>query len=340
MQKVNLKALSREEARGFLSGLGLPSYRAAQLLHWIYEKRAGSIGEITVFSKRLRAELDARAYVSNLGLLDRQISSDGAEKFLFGLEDGLSVESVLIPTDKRLSLCISSQVGCAMGCGFCLTGREGLKRNLRAHEIVDQVVSAGRLVSPRRISNIVLMGMGEPLHNLKEVTEALWRMTDIMNVSPRKITLSTSGIADRMLEFARKAPPVNLAVSINASSDGVRDKIMPANRKHPLKALLEACRKYPLPARRRITFEYVMIKDINDSREDAGRLVTLLRGIPSKVNLIPLNEFKGCGFRRPSEKRMLDFQEALTRAGLTAMLRKSRGQDILAACGQLRGAHE
>jgi 23S rRNA (adenine2503-C2)-methyltransferase len=340
MRKVNLKALSREEAKEFMSGLGLPNYRALQLLHWMYEKRSSSIGEITEFSKRLRAELDARAYMSNLGFLDRQTSSDGTEKFLFGLEDGISVESVLIPAEDRLTLCISSQVGCAVGCRFCLTGRDGLRRNLMAHEIVDQVVSTGRLVSPRKISNIVLMGMGEPLYNLNEVTEALWRMTDIMNISPRRITLSTSGIADRMLEFSRKAPPVNLAVSLNASSDSVRDKTMPVNKRYPMKALMEACRKYPLPARRRITFEYVMIKGINDSGKDAGMLVALLRGIPSKVNLIPLNEFEGCEFSRPSERRMLDFQEALAKAGLTAILRKSRGQDILAACGQLRGAHK
>ena len=336
MPKINLKALSREEAKEFMTELELPSYRALQLLRWIYEKRACSVGEITEFSKHLRAELDARAYVSNLGLLERQISSDGTEKFLFGLEDGLSVESVLIPAEDRITLCISSQVGCAMGCRFCLTGREGLKRNLAAYEIVDQLISTGRLIVPRRISNIVLMGMGEPLHNHKEVIEALWRMTDIMDISPKRITLSTSGIADRMLEFARKAPPVNLAVSLNASSDDVRDMLMPINRKYPLKLLLDTCRKYPLQARKRITFEYILIKDINDSREDARRLAVILKGIPAKVNIIPLNEFEGCEFRRPSEKKVLDFQEVLCHGGLTAMLRQSRGQDILAACGQLR----
>jgi 23S rRNA (adenine2503-C2)-methyltransferase len=339
MQKINLKALTRDEAEGFMTGLGLPSYRTSQLLHWIYEKRAGSIEEITEFSKKLRAELNEQAYVSNLGLLDRQISSDGTEKFLFRLEDGLSVESVLIPAEDRITLCISSQVGCAIGCRFCLTGREGLKRNLASHEIVDQLILAGRLVSPQRIGNIVFMGMGEPLHNLKEVIEALWRMTDMMNISPRRITLSTSGVADRMLEFARKAPPVNLAISLNASIDDVRDAIMPINRRYPLRLLLDTCRKYPLQARRRITFEYILIQDVNDSKADARRLANILRGIPAKINIIPLNEFEGCELRRPSERTILDFQEVLHQAGLTAVLRKSRGHDILAACGQLRGGH-
>jgi 23S rRNA (adenine2503-C2)-methyltransferase len=337
MGKTDLKALGSEEMGAFVSGLGLPGYRASQLLHWIYEKRASSIEEITELSKPLRGELASRAYISNLRLLGRQASSDGTEKYLFGLEDGQSIESVLIPEAGRLTLCVSSQVGCAMGCRFCLTGRGGLKRNLRAHEIADQVMAAARLISPRRITNLVLMGMGEPLHNFDETVEALRRMTALLGFSGRRITLSTVGLVPRILELPLKAPQVNLAVSLNATTDAVRDRIMPVNRKYPIALLMDACRRYPLPKRRRITFEYVLMEGINDSPADARRLLALLRGIPSKVNLIPLNEYEGCEFRRPPEGRVLGFQKALIDAGVTAIIRKSKGQDISAACGQLRG---
>lgn len=337
VDKTDLKALGSEEMAAFVSGLGLPGYRASQLLHWIYEKRASSIGEITELSKALREELASRAYISNLSLLKRQASSDGTEKYLFGLEDGQSIESVLIPDAGRLTLCVSSQVGCAMGCRFCLTGRGGLRRNLRAHEIADQVLAAARLISPARITNVVLMGMGEPLHNFNETVEALRRMTTLMGFSGRRITLSTVGLAPRILELPLKAPQVNLAVSLNATTDAVRDRIMPVNRKYPIGVLMDACRRYPLPRRRRITFEYVLMDGINDSPEDARRLRALIRGIPSKVNLIPLNEFEGCEFKSSPEGRVLSFQKALLDAGITAMIRKSKGQDISAACGQLRG---
>jgi len=337
MGKVDLKTLGEEELKSFMAAHGLPAYRAGQLLHWIYEKGAGSIEDITVFSKSLRAALGEAAYIGGLRVADRMKSSDGTEKFLFELEDGLRVESVLIPDEKRLTLCISSQVGCAMGCRFCLTGKGGLKRNLRAHEIADQVISARRL-SPGRITNIVLMGMGEPLHNLKEVGEALWRMTRLMKYSPRRITVSTSGLADRMLELPAVAPPVNLAVSLNATTDGQRDYIMPVNRRFPIKRLIEACRRYPLQKRRRITFEYVMMAGFNDSDDDARRLARIVRQVPSKVNLIPVNEYEGLEFQRPSEERVLKFQGVLAAAGVTAFIRKSKGADILAACGQLSAA--
>jgi 23S rRNA (adenine2503-C2)-methyltransferase len=338
MKKTDLKALSVKEMRAFVSGLGLPGYRASQLLHWIYERRASSIGEMTELSKALREELEEKAYVSNLRLMDRQASPDGTEKYLFGLEDGESIESVLIPEAGRLTLCVSSQAGCAMGCRFCLTGRGGLRRNLRAYEIVDQMIAAARLVAPLRITNVVLMGMGEPLHNYTEVVEALSRMTGLLNLSGRRITVSTSGLAKRMLDLSRAAPSINLAVSLNATTDPQRDGIMPVNRKYPLGVLMEACRRYPLPRRRRITFEYVLMDGVNDSRADARRLLALIRGIPCKVNLIPLNEYEGCGFGRPPEARVLEFQKTILDAGVTAMIRKSKGQDISAACGQLRGS--
>ena len=312
----------------------MPKYRADQLLHWIYERYACSLQEITEFSKALRSELAQTAYISNLGLADRQRSKDGTEKFLFSLEDGQTIESVLIPDKDRLTLCISSQAGCAMGCGFCLTGGMGLVRNLKAHEIVDQIISANRLIAPAKITNIVLMGMGEPLANFDEVVEALWRITGLMGISKRRITLSTSGLVPKMLEFPAKAPDVNLAISLNATTDEARSRIMPINKTYPIKELLDACRRYPLRPRRRITFEYVLIGGVNDTQADAKRLVKLLRGIPCKVNLIPCNPEEQSSMKRPSEESILAFQKVIADSNITVLVRESKGQDILAACGQ------
>ena len=338
MTRTNLKALSVEEMKGFVSGLGLPAYRAKQILRWIYEKRAQAIEERTDRSKDLRERLGEISYISNFNLMERKTSEDGTEKYLFGLDGGEAIESVLIPDEDRLTLCISSQAGCAMGCAFCLTGKMGFKRNLKAYEIVEQVISASRLIGARHITNIVFMGMGEPLMNLDEVAEALTRMTVLMKISKRKITLSTSGYLPGIKKLSTVAPRVNLAVSLNAATDEVRDKIMPINRKYPIAALIEALRHYPLEKTRRITFEYVMIDGLNDRPADARRLVKLLKGIPSKINLIPFNEYPGCGIRRPAEEKVLAFQEILVGSGMIALLRKSKGKDIMAACGQLKGA--
>ena len=343
MEKTNLKALSKQEMETHLREYGLSAYRARQLIHWIYERQVRSIEEITEFSKELRERLSERAYLSNLALLARQTSGDGTEKFLFGLEDGESIESVLIPDEDRLTLCISSQVGCALCCRFCLTGTLGLRRNLKAFEIVDQIISVSRMIKTQhpsgKITNIVFMGMGEPLANFDEVVEALWRITGFMKISPRRITLSTAGIVPKIMELPRKAPPVNLAVSLNAATDRVRDSLMPVNKTYPLRELMDACRRFPLQPRRRITFEYVLLKGVNDGLEDARRLVALLKGIPSKVNLIPFNPSEGSEFQRPDEERVLEFQKILLKGNVTALIRKSKGQDILAACGQLKAGY-
>lgn len=338
MTKINLKALSREALPAYIKSLGLTAFRAKQLAHWIYERRAEDIVEISEYSRELRDRLAEQAYISNLKMLDRLVSVDGTEKYLWELQDGETIESVLIRDDDRLTLCISSQVGCALKCAFCLTGTLGLKRNLESHEIADQVISAARLAAPKTITNIVLMGMGEPLMNFDNVVEALWRMTDWMHISPRRITLSTAGIVPKILELTKRAPIVNLAISLNATTNSVRDRVMPINRTYPLKDLLAACRAFPLPPRRRITFEYVLLKDVNDTPEDAKRLDELLRGIPAKVNLIPFNPFPGAPFGRPEEHRVLAFQERLAGKYMTVLVRKSKGQDILAACGQLKAA--
>lgn len=348
MSKINLKALSKAAMEEFVKEQGLPAYRAKQILHWIYEKKAESIESITEFSIELRKKLSDIAYISNLELLKRQVSKDGTEKFLFGIEDAESIESVLITDEDRHTLCISSQVGCAMSCGFCLTGGIGFKRNLKAHEIVDQIIAVMKVKSEELkfksftnpVTNIVFMGMGEPLLNLDEVVEALHRITEFMGFSKRRITLSTCGIAPKITELYRRAPHVNLAISLNATTDDVRNRLMPVNKEYPIRVLLDACRKIPLSPRDRITFEYVMIDGMNDSLSDAKRLVTLLRGIPSKVNLIPFNPFAGSKFKRPSDERVLAFQEILVRGKIYTFIRKSKGQDILAACGQLKAGYK
>ncbi|HMK50693.1 MAG TPA: 23S rRNA (adenine(2503)-C(2))-methyltransferase RlmN, partial [Thermodesulfovibrionales bacterium] len=320
--RIDLKSLSREAVETFMIGMGLPKYRSGQIVHWIYDKLVTDIDGITEFSKDLRTVLGQSAYVSNLKLIRRLISSDDTEKFLFSLEDGYTVESVLIPDEERLTLCVSSQVGCALGCLFCRTGMSGFTRNLKAHEIVDQIISVNRLIrkdrpagtqaevsyegglSGRRITNIVLMGMGEPLMNFDNVVEALLRLEDLMGISKRRITLSTSGIVPKLPLLFTKAPGVNLAVSLNAASNEVRDRLMPVNKKYPISALLNACRKYPLRPGRKLTFEYVLIDGLNDSPDDARKLVHLLKGIKCRVNLIPFNPHEGSKLRRPSDQKV------------------------------------
>jgi 23S rRNA (adenine2503-C2)-methyltransferase len=333
---VDLKSLSPKELHAFIKNQGLPDYRTDQLIHWIYARYASHIDEITEFSKDLRSRLNESAYISNLKIIRRLKSSDGTEKFLFALQDEQTIESVLIPDSDRLTLCVSSQVGCALGCLFCLTGKSGFIRNLKPHEIVDQIIAVNRTIQNNKITNIVFMGMGEPLMNFDNVVEALRRIVDLIGISKRKITLSTAGIVPKILLLPRKAPEVNLAVSLNAATDEVRNKIMPVNKQYPLAALIEACRRYPLKPGRKITFEYVMIDGLNDSLADAKRLITLLKGLRCKLNLIPLNPHEGDSLKRASQEKVVAFQKMLFHHNRRALIRESRGQDILAACGQLR----
>jgi 23S rRNA (adenine2503-C2)-methyltransferase len=333
---VDLKSLSRKEIYAFINNRGLPDYRAEQLIHWIYTRYACHIDEITEFSRELRSRLNESAYISNLKMIRRLKSSDGTEKFLFGLQDEQTIESVLIPDGDRLTLCVSSQVGCALGCLFCLTGKGGFIRNLKPHEIVDQIIAVNGIIRNDKITNIVFMGMGEPLMNFDNVVEALRRIVDLIGISKRKITLSTAGIVSKILLLPRKAPEVNLAVSLNAATDEIRNKIMPVNRQYPLAELIEACRRYPLKPGRRLTFEYVMIDGLNDSLDNAKKLIALLKGLRCKLNLIPLNPHEGDSLKRPSQEKVIAFQKMLFNHNRRAMIRESRGQDILAACGQLR----
>jgi 23S rRNA (adenine2503-C2)-methyltransferase len=352
--KTNLKAFSEKKVADFIKIQGQSPYRTKQIINWIYQKHAQTIDEMTDLPKSFREQLNKIAYISNLKLLKKQISKDGTQKFLFELQDGKTIESVLIPDKNRLTLCISSQVGCAMGCKFCMTGKLGLRRNLKSYEIVDQVIAVTRLITQKSIiplqsllskgkredlgiTNIVLMGMGEPLHNFAEVTEALWTIVTLLGFSKRRVTLSTAGITPKISELAKKGPRINLAISLNASTDSVRNKIMPINQKYPLKGLINACKRFPLEPRKRITFEYVLMDKVNASREDALKLVKLLKGIKSKVNLIPLNTVSSqkSGLRKPSEDKIFAFQKIILNAGITAIIRKSSGEDISAACGQL-----
>mgnify|MGYP001562679158 CR=1 FL=1 len=335
---MNLLALDLESAERLVRDLGWPRYRAQQIFRWLYRGRVRDIERMTDLSQAERAQLRTIATIGRFQDCRIVKSTDGTRKFLIRLEDDLIVESVLIPEDGWLTLCLSTQVGCTLDCGFCLTGRMGLKRNLKAHEIVDQVLTIqDRLEPGETLTNLVLMGMGEPLANLDAVTGAVVRLTNThwgVGIPTRRITLSTAGLAPRLKDVA--ALGVNLAVSLNATTNAQRDQLMPAiNRLHPLNTLLAACRAYPLPPRRRLTFEYVLLAGVNDTEQDARRLTKLLSGMRCKVNLIPFNEFDGSGFQRPDDDTVLRFQSVLRRAGFHAFIRKSKGRDVLGACGQL-----
>lgn len=333
---TDLKNLNREQLTVFLEELGMESFRADQILRWIYQRDVSDFAAMTDLSKRLRAELSERAFISSMRPAVLEESQDGTRKFLFELTDGQSVETVLIPMErKRNTLCISTQAGCAMHCAFCLTGTFGLHRNLEVAEIVNQVCAVRR---DHAVDNIVMMGMGEPLHNLDNVITALEILFDDhgFGYGARKVTLSTCGLVPEIRELGRRIK-VGLAVSLNATTDAVRSELMPVNLRYPLADLMKACREYPLHSRQRITFEYILIRDVNDSLADAKRLVRLLHGIKGKVNLIPFNEHAGSDFRAPAEEALSAFQSYLLDRNIVAVRRAGKGQDISAACGQLKG---
>jgi 23S rRNA (adenine2503-C2)-methyltransferase len=284
-----------------------------------------------------RTQLQFGTQLNALTLQEKQEASDGTRKYLFGLHDGHFIESVLIPDPPRYTLCVSSQVGCALGCKFCLTGALGFKRNLNAAEIVDQICRVQEdLESSKRITNLVFMGMGEPLANYEAVLRAIKVLIDPNGLafSHRRITLSTAGLVPQLYRLGQDSP-VNLAISLHAPDDNLRSQIMPINRTYSLSKLMAACRDYPLPPRKRITFEYILMEGVNDHPRQAKELVKLLQGVKAKINLIPFNPHPGSPFKKPSEEGILAFQDVLQRAQLTAIIRQSRGADIGAACGQL-----
>jgi len=337
-QLTNLLVMDWSDMRAWVSTLGWPAYRAKQILCWLYQKRIVNITEMTDLSLSDRSHLQSIATITRATHVTMRQATDGTQKFLLTLSDGLVVESVLIPEDDRLTLCVSTQVGCTLDCDFCLTGKMGLKRNLKAHEIVNQVLTVQDHLPPHsRLTSLVFMGMGAPFANMEEGSDAITRLTNEdwgVGVSPRRITVSTAGLAPRLKEVAPLK--VNLAISLNATTNVQRDELMPAvNKLHPLSQLLKACRDYPLQTGRRLTFEYVLLSGINDSIADAKRFPRILNGIRCKINLIPFNEFHGSAYKRPSDQTIKQFQMILRQAGLDVFIRKSRGRDVLGACGQL-----
>lgn len=333
--RTDLKNLTLPALEQFLQGQGKERYRATQIFKWLYQHDVSSFDEMTNVSKALRAELARTACISRLEPETVEVGSDGTRKYLFMLEDGNAVESVIIPDEDRNTLCISSQAGCAMQCAFCLTGTFSLTRNLTTAEIVNQILAVRRDVEVR---NIVMMGMGEPLHNLDNVIPALQIMAEDngLQLSSRRVTVSTCGLVPELERLGREVT-VNLAVSLNATTDELRDRIMPVNKAYPIATLLAALKNYPLPGRRKITIEYVLLGGLNDTPEDAKRLVRLLSDIPCKINLIPFNPHEGADFRPPTRAALDAFHKYLLDRHFTVITRDSRGSDISAACGQLKG---
>ncbi len=347
--RINLVGLTREEIGDALARIGVPErarrMRADQLWHWMYFRGARTFAEMTNISKDLRGALDEKFVIGRGDVVSAQTSADGTRKWLIGFGPGQEAESVFIPEEDRGALCVSSQIGCTLNCRFCHTGTQALVRNLSAGEIVAQLLRArdelGEWPSPageRMLSNVVLMGMGEPLYNYDNVAAALRIFMDHegIGISRRRITLSTAGVVP-MIERAGRELGVALAVSLHAVHDDLRDVIVPLNKKYPIKELLDACRRYPgAKNARRITFEYVMLKGVNDTPADARELTRLIAGIPAKVNLIPFNAWPGAPYECSEGHAISAFAEIVNRAGYSSPVRTPRGRDIMAACGQLR----
>lgn len=342
---VNLVGLNRDEIITAVAGVGLPAFRAKQLWHWIYHQGLTDFGGMNNLSKEVRTLLQQHFVISRPAVSRSLDSKDGTRKWLLKMADGQEIESVYIPEEDRGTLCVSSQVGCTLTCKFCHTGTQRLVRNLSTAEIVGQILNARDQLkewpSPaegRLLSNIVMMGMGEPLYNYENVAKALLIVMDGegISLSRRRITLSTAGVVP-LIERCGADLNVNLAISLHAVNDELRDQLVPINKKYPIKELLNACRNYPSVSNaRRITFEYVMLKDVNDSAAEAKELVRLIRGIPAKVNLIPFNPWPGAPFERSTDEAIQCFSNIIFDAGYASPVRTPRGEDIMAACGQLK----
>jgi 23S rRNA (adenine2503-C2)-methyltransferase len=336
----NLLDFTLEEMEEFISSLGKEKFRARQIMKWLHQSGSISFEDMTTLSRDFRAKLSKLARISRPQIEKIQESKDGTKKALLRLEDGLFIESVLIPGKNNWTICVSTQAGCAMDCKFCLTARQGFKRNLNPSEIVGQLITL-KHETPEgpSINNIVMMGMGEPLANYDNTLKAIKILTGDFGLgfSNRKITVSTCGLAPQIIQLGLDIC-INLAVSLNAPDDETRSKLMPVNKKYPLDVLLDACKKYPMPGRRLLTFEYILIDGVNSSVQDARKLAALLKGQRCKLNLIIFNEYPGSPFKSPSPKTVEVFQQTLIDHHYTTMLRKSKGSDILAACGQLSGA--
>ena len=361
---TNLLGLDRAGLESFFESIGEKKFRATQVMKWIHQLGVTDFQEMNNLSKALRNQLAETSCVQNLHVAKDQISSDGTRKWLLQLHDGNHIEAVFIPEDDRGTLCVSSQVGCALDCSFCSTGRQGFNRNLSTAEIISQVWLAAHLLEEekklcagmhgnramqeqlptgRKITNVVMMGMGEPLLNFDNTVTAVRIMMDdfAYGLSKRRVTVSTAGVVPAMDRLGDTLD-MRLAVSLHATNNALRDELVPVNKKYPLEELMAACRRFidKQNTRSRITFEYVMLDGINDQPEHARELIKLLKGIPTLMNLIPFNPFEGSGYRTSSKKAVIRFREILHASGMTTVVRKTRGEDIDAACGQLAGKIE
>jgi len=337
---INLLDFDREGLKAFFVGINEKPFRATQLLKWIYQEDVTNFDQMTNLSKTLRTYLKEHCSIIAPEMLIEQIASDGTRKWAIEMSCGNRVESVFIPEDKRGTLCVSSQIGCALACTFCSTAKQGFNRNLSVSEIIGQLyVAQKRLGQKTRITNVVMMGMGEPLLNFKNVVAAMNLMMDdfTFGLSKRRVTISTSGIVPAMNRL-NEVCDVSMAVSLHAANDDLRDELVPVNQKYPLKELMGACREYAKQGpRKHITFEYVMLEGVNDSIQDARQLVKLLKNVPSKINLIPFNPFPNSNYLCSSREVISRFKDVLYKAGIVTTIRKTRGEDIDAACGQLVG---
>ncbi len=344
VRKTNLLDLDRAGLRTLLAALGEQPYRADQLMKWIYHRLETDFDAMTDLGKALRAKLAATCCIEPPAIVFEKGSVDGTHKWLLGMHGGNAIETVYIPEPSRGTLCVSSQVGCALNCTFCSTGAQGFNRNLTAAEIIGQVWVAARQLAAgpgpaRRITNVVMMGMGEPLANFDHVVTAMRLMRDDLGfgLAGKRVTLSTAGLVPQIRKLADVAD-VSLAVSLHAANDALRTRLMPINKRYPIAELLDACRHYVAQRpRATVTFEYTLMKDVNDRPEHARELVRLMRQVPSKVNLIPFNPFPGTGYERSTPEAITAFQHILLAAGMVAPVRRTRGDDIDAACGQLKG---
>ena len=338
LKPLDLAELDRPALEAALAQRGHQRFHARQIFGWIYRRGMTDVAAMTDLPRELRETLTRESHITTPALASHETSADGTEKFLFRLADGRQIESVFIPDTPAMTFCVSTQVGCAMACAFCLTGKMGLVRQMTAGEIVGQVRALARIVDLKgKPFNIVLMGMGEPLHNYDETMTALRILTDPngFGVSSRRITLSTVGLLPAIEKLGREPIMPNIAISLHAPTDALRGELVPLNRKYGIAEILDACRRLPLKKRSRITFEYVLLAGVNDRPDHARRLAKLLSGLKSKVNLIPLNEAAGIPFSRPSDTAIDQFAKILAEHGLVVSVRKSRGRDIRAACGQL-----
>lgn len=340
LSRPHLKNHGRESLRAEFQRQGLPAYRADQVLSWIYTRGVEKVGEMNNLPLTLRTYLEENWEMESLSIQRLQTSTDGTRKLALETRDEKVLEAVIIPEERRSTLCVSTQVGCPLACSFCATGALGLQRNLDTHEIVDQVLRVQSVLGPEdTLTNVVFMGMGEPLLNLSAVKQSIRILTDpkALAMAPRRITVSTAGVVPQIRPLL-EVGPINLAISLHAATDAVRDELVPLNRRFPLASLLGALRSEPLLSKKRpVFFEYTLMQGVNDSLEEAGRLPRLLEDIPCKINLIPMNPHPDSPYRPPDRETCDAFAASLHRAGLRVTLRRSRGSDIDAACGQLAG---